>query len=141
MLHARRGDWTRGQSLTRRWRSPVEANELDTIGPVGFARAEARWLAGEAGLVAEETDDTLARARLSDHRWMIGELAIWRHRAGLQHADSERLPPPYRAELARDVRAAAEFWRARGCRYDAALALAAVTLRTTYGRACANCRA
>ena len=55
---------------------------------------------------------------------MIGELAIWRHRAGLPHAGGERLPPPYRAELAGDVRAAAEFWRARGCRYDAALALA-----------------
>ena len=34
------------------------------------------------------------------------------------------MPPPYEAELAGDVRTAAEFWRARGCRYDAALALA-----------------
>ena len=124
LLNARRGDTDPWPQLDEALAIAVEANELDTLGPVACARAEARWLAGEAGLVAEETDDTLARARLSDHRWMIGELAIWRHRAGLQHADSERLPPPYRAELARDVRAAAEFWRARGCRYDAALALA-----------------
>ena len=49
---------------------------------------------------------------------------MWRHRAQVPQAGAERLPLPYRAELTGDVHAAAEFWRARGCRYDAALALA-----------------
>ena len=124
VLHARRGDADPWPVLDEALAIAVEANELDTIGPVAIGRAEARWLAGEAGSVAAETDDALARAERSDHRSMIGELAMWRHRAGLQHAGSERLPPPYREELAGDVRAAAEFWRACGCHYDAALALA-----------------
>ena len=49
---------------------------------------------------------------------------MWRHRAGLPYEGGERLPPPYRAELSGDVRAASAFWGSRACRYDAALALA-----------------
>ena len=88
-----------------------------------MARAEARWLAGDNDRIPLETERALARAEASDARWTIGELTVWHHRAGL-HADGERLPPPYRAELAGDARAAADFWTARECRYDAALALA-----------------
>jgi DNA-binding CsgD family transcriptional regulator len=125
VLHARRGDGDPWPALDDALAIAAEANELDSLGPVAVARAEARWLGGEAGLVAAETDDALARAEATDYRWLIGELAIWRHRAGLPYAGGERLPPPYRAELAGDVRTAADFWTARGCRYDAALVLAA----------------
>jgi DNA-binding CsgD family transcriptional regulator len=103
----------------------VRVNELERLAAAAVARAEARWLAGEHHAIAEETDRALARAVASDHRWTIGELAIWRHRAGVAHAVTRRLPPPYRAEIAGDLRAAADFWTARGCRYDAALALGA----------------
>jgi DNA-binding CsgD family transcriptional regulator len=124
LLHARRGEADPWPELDEALGIAVEANELDTLGPVAIARAEARWLAGELDRVAAETDDTLARAERSDHRWLIGELAIWRHRAGLPYAGSERLPRPYRAELAGEAQEAVAFWRARGCGYDAALVLA-----------------
>jgi DNA-binding CsgD family transcriptional regulator len=124
LVHARRGNADPWPELDEALAIAVGANELDTLYPVAVGRAEARWLVGEAGLIAQETDDALARAELTDSPWLICELAIWRHRAGLPYAGSERLPPPYRAELAGDVQMAAEFWRARGCRYDAALVLA-----------------
>jgi DNA-binding CsgD family transcriptional regulator/tetratricopeptide (TPR) repeat protein len=124
LLHARRGDADPWPELDEALEIAVEANELDTIHPVALGRAEARWLTGEAGLIAEETDDALARAELTDSPSLIGELAMWRHRAGQPYAGSERLSAPYQAELAGDVAAATEFWRVRGCRYDAALVLA-----------------
>ena len=124
LVHARRGDAEPWPELDEALAIAVTANELDTIGPVALARAEARWLAGEDHLVAEEAAEALARAERTDHLWLVGELAIWRHRAQVPHAGAERLPLPYRAELTGDVHAAAEFWAACGCRYDAALALA-----------------
>ena len=125
VLHARRGDKDPWPALDEALAIATGANELERLGPVAVARAEARWLAGQADRVADETDDALARAEANDHRWLIGELAVWRHRAGLPHAGGERLPPPYRAELAGDLRGAAEFWTVRGCLYDAALVLGA----------------
>ena len=124
VLHARRGDEDPWPALDEALAIVRGTNELQLLGPLAVARAEGRWLASEPDRVREETDDALARAEASDHRWLIGELAIWRHRAGLGYAGAERLPPPYRAELAGDIRAVAEFWSARGCRYEAALALA-----------------
>ena len=123
VLHARRGDADPWPALDEALGIAVGADELERLGPVAAARAEAHWLAGDATGVAGATGDALARAERSDHRWLIGELVLWRHRAGLPHDDGERLPPPHRAELAGEHRAAADFWAARGCRYDAALAL------------------
>ena len=142
VLHARRGDADPWPALDEALAIAVAANELDTLGPVAIARAEARWLAGEADLVAEETDDALARAERSDHRWLIGELAIWRHRAGLPHAGGERLP--------RALPGGAHGRRSRGrgvleLRADAATTPRSrwppATRRTICARACASCRA
>jgi DNA-binding CsgD family transcriptional regulator len=124
LLYARRGEADPWPELDEALAIATNANELDTLGPIAVARAEARWLTGGTSLIAEETAGTLARAEDSDQRWLIGELALWRHRAGLSRAGGDRLPGPYRAELAGDVHVAAEFWRGCGCRYEAALALA-----------------
>jgi DNA-binding CsgD family transcriptional regulator len=123
VLHARRGDDDPWPPLDEARAIAARTNEFERLFPAAVARAEARWLAGEVDLIAEETDLALARAEAVHHRWSIGELVTWRHRGGLPYAGDEGLPPPYRDELAGDVRAAAEFWNARGCRYDGALAL------------------
>jgi DNA-binding CsgD family transcriptional regulator len=123
LLHARRGDADPWPALDEALAIAVAANELDTIGPIAIARAEARWLAGEDRLVEEESGEALARAERTGHLWLIGELSMWHHRAQVPRSGAERLPLPYRAELTGAVHTAAEFWRARGCRYDAALAL------------------
>ena len=116
---------TPGRRSTRRWPSPSRRTSWTRSVPSPSRGRRRAGSPARTGLVAEETADALARAErqrpsLADRR--ARDLAP--PRAGLPHAGAERLPPPYRAELTGDVRAAAEFWAARGCRYDAALALA-----------------
>lgn len=124
MLHARRGDEDPWPLLDEALAIAVGVDQLERLGSVCAARAEARWLAGEHDRVAEETERGLALARESGHAWTAGPLLVWRHRAGMPagQGDTAWLPPPYRAELAGDAGAAAAFWRERGCGYDAALA-------------------
>jgi DNA-binding CsgD family transcriptional regulator len=122
-VHARRGDADPWPALDEARNIAVRVDELERLEPAAVARAEARWLAGESDCIAEETDQAMARAEAVQHGWTMGELAIWRHRAGLPH-NGKGLPPPYRAEIAGDRETAAEFWRSRGCRYHAALVLA-----------------
>jgi DNA-binding CsgD family transcriptional regulator len=98
-------------------------DELERLAAVAIARAEARWLAGETDRIVAEVDVAWERAIAGDHRWAIGELAVWRHRAGIP-VTADNVAPPYQAEIAGDVRRAANFWTACGCRYFAALALA-----------------
>ena len=91
---------------------------------IAAARAEITWLeGGSARRIAEET--RLAGESFPDDvRWFGGELEIWRHRAELGCIDPAGLPEPYRLEITGDAEGAARWWQARGCSYDAALALA-----------------
>ena len=56
--------------------------------------------------------------------WLIGELAYWRWRAGVE----EEIPPgaaePYALQIAGEWRRAADLWAELGCPYEHALALA-----------------
>jgi DNA-binding CsgD family transcriptional regulator len=54
----------------------------------------------------------------------VGELALWRRRAGLAEELAGPVAEPYAVQLAGDWRAAAEQWTAIGRPYEAALALA-----------------
>jgi DNA-binding CsgD family transcriptional regulator len=98
--------------------------ELQRIGPVAAARAEAAWLEGRPEAVAEETEATLQLALWRRSAWVAGELAYWRWRAGVE----EEIPPnaaePYALQIAGDWARAAELWTKLGCPYEAALARA-----------------
>jgi DNA-binding CsgD family transcriptional regulator len=97
--------------------------ELQRLGPVAAARAEARWLAGEEEAIGAETDAALALAL--DNPWLAGELYTWRRRGGIaDEIEPERVAPPFRLELWGDAAAAAAAWSAIGSVYEAALALA-----------------
>jgi DNA-binding CsgD family transcriptional regulator len=121
-VHARRDDADPWPALDEARHIAVRIDELERLAAVAIARAEARWLEGDTDRIAEETDLAMEHAEASAHRWVTGELAVWRHRAGL--STTADLAPPYAAETAGDVHAAADFWAARDCRYFAALALA-----------------
>jgi DNA-binding CsgD family transcriptional regulator/tetratricopeptide (TPR) repeat protein len=123
VAHARRGDADPWPALDELRALAVRIDELERLAQCAIARAEARWLAGDTDRIAEETDVAMERSEASGSAWVTGELAVWRHRAGVP-TPRDGLAPPYRAEVAGDVRAAADFWVARGCRYFAALALA-----------------
>jgi DNA-binding CsgD family transcriptional regulator len=121
-LRARRGEpdpWTPlDEALT------LAGPELQRVEPVALARAEAAWLSGDDELVIAETDRIAALALQRGARWVTGEVAIWRQRAGADPDPGIEVAEPYALELAGAFEQAAECWTALGCPYEAALALA-----------------
>jgi DNA-binding CsgD family transcriptional regulator len=106
--------------------------ELQRLGPVAVARAEAAWLEGDPaaarGMVADALDLS-ERMAGQNWPWLVGELAFWLWRLG----GPDRLPSgglpggaaePFRLQMAGAWEAAADRWRAIGCPYEAAAALA-----------------
>jgi DNA-binding CsgD family transcriptional regulator len=121
-LRARRGDPQPLELLDEALELAQPIGELQRLGPVVVARAEAAFLLGR-------NDDVVAEARrlslpeLTD-RWVAGELAIFLHRVGADVRDVGELPEPFVLELGDDHDAAAAAWRKLGCPYHAALAAA-----------------
>lgn len=84
-----------------------------------------------AGLLAARTGDHararrllgLANAFAAPTGELLGELSLWRQRAGLKSPDGDTASP-FADELAGDWRHAAALWTDLGCPYEAALALA-----------------
>jgi ATP/maltotriose-dependent transcriptional regulator MalT len=124
-VRARRGDRDVGALLDEALSLAERSEELQASEPVAVARAEAAWLAGDREGVEAATAATLALARSRQSRWVTAELASWRSRVGIDDrlAKSETAGP-YALEVAGDWSRAAGQWRALGCRYEAALALA-----------------
>jgi DNA-binding CsgD family transcriptional regulator/tetratricopeptide (TPR) repeat protein len=123
-LRARRGDPGPWEPLDEALALARSSGEVQRLAPVAVARAEARWLAGDDEAAVREIDAPLALAReTGDGRW-TAELHAWRRRAGAVEVVPEDLTGPYALELAGSAAAAAEAWRALGCPYEAALALA-----------------
>jgi DNA-binding CsgD family transcriptional regulator len=125
LVRARRGDPGADEPLAQERALAEPTEEIIRIGPNAAAIAEAAWLTGRSANVERETDAAMTLALSRQTPWSVGELALWRRRAGVD----EELPPdsaaePYALSLAGDWRAAAERWREIGCPYDAALALA-----------------
>ena len=56
--------------------------------------------------------------------WVVGELAVWRRRAGLHDEAPPDVPEPYSLTLRGDHERAASWWAAHRCPFEAALALA-----------------
>jgi len=124
-LHAARtGDLERAATLLEDAASFAErTGELQRLGPVASARAEAAWLARDFDSVDTVTSVAYALATELEQPWPLGELAVWRRRAGLD-ADCGEVAPPYAAELSGDHERAAGLWTELDCPYEAALARA-----------------
>jgi DNA-binding CsgD family transcriptional regulator len=99
------------------------SGELWRLGLVAAARAEAAWLEGRLDAVVAETDRAFALSRRLAEPCTLGQLGVWRRRAG-SHDDVTGAGEPYATQLAGDWEAAAARWRQLGGRYEAALALA-----------------
>jgi DNA-binding CsgD family transcriptional regulator len=125
LLRARRGDPDPWAPLDEALELARRTGELQRLALVAAARAEARWLAGEDEPIGAETRDALLLAVERADAWAIGELCVWRRRAGIDDAvalaDGE---DPFHFELAGAWQAAERAWSAAGCPYEAALALA-----------------
>ena len=124
LVRARRGDPDVWPLLDEALALAAPTGELQRIGPVAAARAEAAWLEARHDTVATETEGAIDLASRRRAPWAIGELACWRRRAGVAEVVQDAVAAPYAAELAGDWGRAAELWAGLGCAYDAALALA-----------------
>ena len=118
----------RGEPSAFRWLD--EAIELQSrFGgelsyPLRAARAEAAWLAGDAGLAAREIVAGLPAFDERTNPWLTGEFAFWAHRIGVEW-DCPRTPAePYAFYLDGHPEKAAAAWAALGCPYEEAQGLA-----------------
>jgi len=124
LVRARRGDPEVGPLLDEAWMLAEPTRELPRLGPVAAARAEAAWLEGDRDAVVAATEAVLPLALERKAGWLIGELAEWRRRAGLNEDVPASAAEPYALQLAGEWARAAELWAEIGCPYEAALALA-----------------
>jgi DNA-binding CsgD family transcriptional regulator len=121
---ARRGDPDVWPLLEQAQELADPSGELQRIGPAAVARVEAAWLENDPALAAETSSYALDLALYCDAPWIFGELDCWRRRAGIQEKLSASPAEPFALQLAGEWKRASEAWRAIGCPYEAALALA-----------------
>jgi DNA-binding CsgD family transcriptional regulator len=123
-LRARRGDPDGTALLDEALALATPTETLLNRGPVAIARAEAALIAGDFERLAAETQPVFEETVKRGDSFVAGELAVWRRRAGIEEAPPSGLSKPRALELSGELEEAADFWTQRGCRYEAALALA-----------------
>jgi len=121
-LRARRGDPDPWSPLEEAQQLAAFSGELPRLSPVAVARAEAAWLEGRDHAVASFTDEALSLALRLGAAWVVGELSVWRRRAGLRDTPPPDLPEPFALAMAGEHDAAAAWWTEHGCPFEAALA-------------------
>ncbi|GMV57036.1 MAG: hypothetical protein AMXMBFR72_01570 [Betaproteobacteria bacterium] len=123
-LRLRRGDPGAEAVLDEALRLAEATGTLQRIAPVRAARAEAAIARGDVVGADAEAAAALPLAQRHGHSWFIGELAMWRWRAGgIEHAP-EGCAEPFAHEMAGRWREAAAAWEGIGARYEQARALA-----------------
>jgi DNA-binding CsgD family transcriptional regulator len=135
LVRARRGDPGHRELLDEAWRLAEPTGELIRLWPVAAARAETAWLRGDDHVIAEATEATLRLAVELGSAIPIGELAVWRLRAGLDDGLAELSAKPHAFELSGEPARAAEQWGQLGSPYEEALALAQTGDVDALGRA------
>jgi DNA-binding CsgD family transcriptional regulator len=122
LLAIRTGDDERGRQLLDEALAQARpTGELQRLAPVSAARAEAAWLRRDPASIDAETAVATGLAAEREQPWELGELAVWRARAGLT-PPAGVVAPPFAAELAGDPVGAARLWDELNCPYEAALA-------------------
>ena len=126
LVHARRGDAAAAGAQLGEARTLAQSTEeLMRIGPSAAAGAELAWLNADLEKVVEVTESALALAVDRAVPWVVGELAVWRWRAGAHdQLPADLVAEPYGLSIGGDWSNAAERWREIRCPYEAALALA-----------------
>lgn len=122
LIRARRGDPECWPLLDEARAVAEHAGELQHLALVAAAQAEVAWLEGRPDVVLAVTHSALALAVEKHAHWAIGELAVWRRRAGVEVGPTTGEAEPFASELAGQWEAAARIWESRGCPYDAAVA-------------------
>jgi DNA-binding CsgD family transcriptional regulator/tetratricopeptide (TPR) repeat protein len=124
LVRARRGDPGQSAPLKEAWALSESTDESLRFGPAAAARAEAAWLEGRHEGIDGVTLAAFELAKRERLPWLIGELASWRWRAGIEEPPPDNAAEPYAVQIAGDWERAAQLWTDLGCPYEAALALA-----------------
>lgn len=123
-LRIRRGDPGADALLEEARKLAVQTDELQRMGPLAAALAEAAWLADDPLRIVREVQPVYESARHRRDPWIKGELASWLWRAGALPEVPSDIAEPHALEIAGDGSGAARAWAGLGCRYEQALALA-----------------
>jgi DNA-binding CsgD family transcriptional regulator/tetratricopeptide (TPR) repeat protein len=126
-VRARRGDPGVWEALDAAQKLTGAATTLQRLAPVQCARAEAAFLAGTLLSLTNDLVSTVELARLKRHGWFLSELELWGSLGGLSPDEDLGVPGshlPYALERRNQWREAADAWRALGCPYESARALA-----------------
>ena len=124
LVRARRGDPDHRTPLEHAQAIGESVGDLQWLAADAAAGAECAWHEGrqaEIGLATQAAFELALRQRAPS---FIGELGLWRWRAGLLDEPPADAGEPYSYQIAGDWARAARYWRENGCRYQAALALA-----------------
>jgi DNA-binding CsgD family transcriptional regulator/tetratricopeptide (TPR) repeat protein len=122
LVHARRGEPGVAPLLDEALALAEPTQQLQGLGPVATARAEAAWLRGDPAAVAAASAAVLELAVRRQSPWIAGELACWRRRAGIVEQIASPVAAPWAAQLAGEPLRAAALWDDLRAPYEAALA-------------------
>jgi tetratricopeptide (TPR) repeat protein len=123
LVRTRRGDPGASEALDEALALALPTGELQRIGPVATARAEAAWYSNDSAAVLHETERGLRYGDFSRGPWFVGELLFWRSQATAVSAEDSRCPEPFRLALKQRWLEAAEAFRAHEMPYQEALML------------------
>jgi DNA-binding CsgD family transcriptional regulator len=124
LLRARRGDPDPWTPIAEAREVAGRTGQLWWMFQAVAAQAEALSLGGRPEEIADATAETFESAMRLGAPWPLAELAWWRRQGGID----EPVPPdatgPFAQQLRGDWNGAAAAWRAAGCPYEEALAIA-----------------
>ena len=123
LVRARRGDPGYRPVLDEAGYLAERSGELQWVGPVAAARAEAAWLHDEGAAFASHSDRALQACIDNGAGWWAGEIAWWRRCAGVDEPAPECAAEPWALLLAGRAGESAAMWRQLGCPYEDAIAL------------------
>jgi DNA-binding CsgD family transcriptional regulator len=124
LVRMRRGDPGADGLLDEALGLALPTSELNRIGRVAAARAEAAWLRGECARSAAEAVTGLDYVRDHTAPWIKGELTFWQSRAQAIDPIPDDIALPYRLMLEGRWKDAALEWERIGMPYEQAVALA-----------------
>jgi ATP/maltotriose-dependent transcriptional regulator MalT len=123
-LKVRQGDSAAQEVLDRAQSLAIQTGELQRIGPLASARAEAAWWRGDRDGAAAEASNGYELALSRNDSWTLGQVAYWIWRAGEENIPVERVALPYALMISGEWQEAAGEWERIGCPFERALALA-----------------
>ena len=123
-LRIRRGDPDGRTALDQARAVAGPTAEVQRVGMLAAAYAEAAWLADDHEGVLREVQPAYALVRGRQDPRMKGELAAWLWRIGALEQRPTDIAEPYALEISGDWQGAARAWAALGCPYEHANMLA-----------------